>query len=243
MMSRLGFRSNGLFTQFIFLCLHTTIDSLSARPADTSERDLIEVRSGRTIDVLRSQEPVAVEVSMAVVRVGEESGLLTVEQVSVDTIGRRALTRAENETDRASEKCREHVPHSSGLRHADEINVWVEWPWAHVADVVARELAALAHRACEVERAVVGDGVEGVIAAAENGHRHQSLTRREAHVVELAVEGIGAGNQKLSMRLRINEEPDNPYKTPAEVHVKDPGPWPAPGLQGPGLGEHLCSLA
>lgn len=201
-MSRLGFRSNGLFTQFILLCLHTTIDSLSARSADTSKRDSIEVRSGRTIDVLRAQEPVAVEVSMAVVRIGEESGFLAVEQVSVDTIGRCALTRAENETDRAAEKCREHVPHSSGLRHADKVNVWVERPWSHVADVVARELAALAHRTREVERAVVGDGVEGVVAATENAHRHQSETGREAHVIELTVERIGAMNEKFSMSFR-----------------------------------------
>lgn len=138
------------------------------------------------------------EVSLAVVRVGEESGLCAVEQVAVDAVRRCALTSSEDEPDRAAEERREHVPHRSSLRHADVVNVGVERPGAHVADIVASELKALAHPAGEVERAVIGDWIEGVVATAEDGYRDQVEAGWEAHVVRLTVVRVGAGKRVIS---------------------------------------------
>lgn len=58
-------------------------------------------------------------------------------------------------------------------------------------------------------------------------------------MVALTIKWIGAGiNNNHDFCSILNK---NTYKTPAEVHAKLDPPWP--GLQGPGLEEHLCSLA
>lgn len=144
------------------------------------------------------------EVSLAIERIGEEPSLCAVEQVTVDAVRRCALTSSEDEPNRAAEECREHVTHGSGLRHADVVNVRIERPSAHVTDTVASELTALARAAGEVEGAVIGDWIEGVVAAAENIHRDQVEAGWEAHVVHLTVERIGAGKRFIFFDKKIN---------------------------------------
>lgn len=135
------------------------------------------------------------EVSFAIERVGEESWLGAVEQVAVDAVRRSALTSSEDVPNGTAEECREHVTHGSSLRHADVVNVRIERPSCHVTDIVTCELRALANAAGEVERAVIRDWIEGVVATADDGHRDQVDAGWEAHVVCLTVERIGAGKR------------------------------------------------
>lgn len=132
------------------------------------------------------------EVRGAIVGIGEESSSLTVEAVAIDPIGHSALTAAKDLCDWASEECREQNSHATGRRHTNIINIRIQRPRSHVADVIASELISTASGVIQVERAVIGDRIECVISAAKYVDSDEIGTAREAHVIHLTVERIGA---------------------------------------------------
>lgn len=133
--------------------------------------------------MLRTKQTVAVEVSATIERIGEESGLHAVETISVDSVRWPALPRSEDVSNRAAEERREENALRVRGRHADEVNVRVQRPRSHVADVIAGELSALANLMVQIERAVVGDGIKSEIPTAKDVRGDQVGTRCEAHVV------------------------------------------------------------
>jgi hypothetical protein len=124
---------------------------LSASSANTSQREVIEVSSGGANDTLRSQKTIAVEVGATVVRIRKQTSSLAVEDVSIDAVGHIAEAVLERLTHRTSEEGWEECSHGASSRHADVVNVRIQWPSAHVAHVVAPELGALANGVVEVE--------------------------------------------------------------------------------------------
>jgi hypothetical protein len=176
-----------------------------AGSADATKSKAIEIGPRGTCDVFGSQQTVTVEVSSTVVGIWEETGTRTHEPTGTfNPIRHDTRSSPENLTDRASIERWKENSHSVCLSHANVIDIWIEWPRSHVAHVVAGELIASAHRIVEVQRAIVSDWVERVVSTAKHVHCNQIRSRWEAHVIHLAVEGIGAVWERKEMVKFLN---------------------------------------
>lgn len=123
-----------------------TMEVILARAADTAESNLIKVSSTGACDVLSTQKTVAVEVSSTVVGIGEETSSRACETVwSLDSIRHYTTSSPEDLPHGTSVDCGEQNSHGICLRHADVIDVGIQWPRAHITNVVTCELVSAAN--------------------------------------------------------------------------------------------------
>lgn len=139
------------------------------------------------------------EVCCAIVNIGEETSSFTIKKISINAVRHCTLTRSEDLTNWTPEQCWEQNSHTIRCRHADVVDVWVQWPCAHVADVVTRKLISTTNLIVKVEGTVVGDWIERIISTAKDVNSYQVGTRRKTHVIHLTVERIWAARKSVKM--------------------------------------------
>lgn len=134
------------------LKLISTVKVILTRATNTAKGPLVEVSSTWAVDVLRTQKTVAMEVSAAVEGIGEKTRSCALETVwTFNAICWHAISSPEDQPNGASIKCWEQNSHWACLCHANVVDVRIQWPRAHVTDVVACELISTASLMAQTE--------------------------------------------------------------------------------------------